>query len=72
MLSQTILTELRTVAASFAGEGEVQLSDGRVAFLSRNSEGDESCRNYIENLPKTSIPLSGVVEVIPGVYGVVR
>lgn len=72
MLSQTLLSELRTVAASFVGEGEVQLSNGRVAFLSRNSDGDASCRFYVENLPKTSIPLSGVAEVIPGVYGVVR
>ncbi len=72
MLSQTLLSELRTVAASFAGEGEVPLSDGRVAFLSRSDDGETSCRTYIENLPKTTVPLSGVTLVIPGVYGVVR
>lgn len=72
MLSNTLLGELRVIAQSFTGEGEVHLSDGRVAFLARGEDGEAECRAYMEQLPETSVPLSGVCEVIPGVYGVVR
>lgn len=71
MLSKLLMEELSRIAASFVGEGEVQLTNGRKAFLARGEDAPERCMARIAQLPDTQIPLSGVIEYAPGVYGFV-
>lgn len=71
MLSQLLIEELRAVAASFVGEGEVRLSDGRTAFLARGEHAQERCRERMQALAPNEIALSGIIDCAPGVYGFV-
>lgn len=69
MLSKLLTEELRAAAAFTGNEGEVSLADGRTAFLVKGDNAEQRCTERFTQLPTTQIPLSGVIECAPGVYG---